>query len=92
MGKGDKKTKKGKRFMGSYGILRKRKPAKVAYQPKKKTSAKKIEVEEDVPVEEVKGTAEKTPAKKAKAKSKAKPKAKAAKKKASAQKKETKKK
>lgn len=38
MGKGDKKTAKGKRSMGSYGITRKRKESKaviVAEKPKK---------------------------------------------------------
>lgn len=53
MGKGDRKTKKGKRFAGSYGKLRKRKnedgklitkPKKVIEEekdPKKKTTSKK---------------------------------------------------
>lgn len=36
MGKGDKKTTKGKRAMGSYGITRKRKEAPVMPAPKAK--------------------------------------------------------
>jgi ribosomal small subunit protein bTHX len=36
MGKGDKKTTKGKRAMGSYGITRKRKEEKVMPAPKAK--------------------------------------------------------
>jgi len=36
MGKGDKKTTKGKRAMGSYGITRKRKEEKVMPAPKSK--------------------------------------------------------
>jgi ribosomal small subunit protein bTHX len=42
MGKGDKKTTKGKRAMGSYGITRKRKEATVipAAKPKKEKVAK----------------------------------------------------
>jgi ribosomal small subunit protein bTHX len=44
MGKGDIKTKKGKRRAGSYGVTRKRKkskPAAVAVKPAKKPAAKK---------------------------------------------------
>ena len=43
MGKGDKKTTKGKRFKGSYGVSRKRKTGKGTYVPKKTTKAKKVE-------------------------------------------------
>ena len=42
MGKGDKKTAKGKRAMGSYGITRKKKvekPVVVVSKPKKETVA-----------------------------------------------------
>tara|TARA_B100001778_G_C18304984_1_gene501592 strand:- start:24 stop:212 length:189 start_codon:yes stop_codon:yes gene_type:complete len=50
MGKGDKKSKKGKRFMGSYGVVRPRKTdspniipseKKEASSTKKKTTSKK---------------------------------------------------
>ena len=48
MGRGDKKSKKGKRFRGSYGVVRPRKtdaaiiiPAKEKTVPKKATTAKK---------------------------------------------------
>lgn len=42
MGKGDIKTKKGKRFAGSYGVSRKRKENKAVIEPKpKKKAAKK---------------------------------------------------
>lgn len=42
MGKGDKKSGKGKRFMGSYGKTRKRKKKSTAAAPaKKKAPAKK---------------------------------------------------
>lgn len=40
MGKGDMKTKKGKRIAGSYGITRPRKSA-VTVAPKKKSAKKK---------------------------------------------------
>jgi ribosomal small subunit protein bTHX len=70
MGKGDKKTAKGKRVMGSYGNTRKRKSsnttgtavvakAEVAEKPKKAAAPKK----EAKPKAE---TAKKAPAKKAK--------------------------
>ena len=48
MGRGDKKSRKGKIFRGSYGVVRPRKtnvatitPAKKEATPKKKTVAKK---------------------------------------------------
>ena len=43
MGKGDKKTKRGKIFMGSHGKLNPRKLAKVAVQPTKKKAKPKKE-------------------------------------------------
>lgn len=44
MGKGDKKTTKGKRFKGSYGVSRRRKKGNGIYVPKKTTiKAKKVE-------------------------------------------------
>ena len=36
MGKGDKKSRKGKIFMGTYGVTRPRKTAEVIVMPKKK--------------------------------------------------------
>jgi len=59
MGKGDKKSKKGKINSGSYGVTRKRKKA-TAYvaKPKAKKAAPK---KEDAPAKE---TAKKAPAKK----------------------------
>ena len=41
MGRGDKKSKKGKRFMGSYGVVRPRKNDKPIVIPAKKTTKKK---------------------------------------------------
>ncbi len=44
MGKGDKKSRRGKITIGTYGVRRprkKNKTASVAAQPKKKTTAKK---------------------------------------------------
>lgn len=67
MGKGDKKTKKGKRFMGSYGVIRKRKSNKPVYKPKRKPSARKKDAEVE---EEVKTTAVKAKGKTEKAKGK----------------------
>jgi ribosomal small subunit protein bTHX len=55
MGKGDKKTAKGKRAMGSYGITRKRKEEKVVIVPKVKKEKK---------AETAKPAAKKTAAKK----------------------------
>ena len=43
MGKGDKKSKKGKIFMGSYGVTRKRKPSVSKSASLKKASEKKAE-------------------------------------------------
>ena len=49
MGKGDKKTKKGKISAGSYGISRKRKKATAIVTPKakKKVAPKKVEAEKE---------------------------------------------
>ena len=74
MGKGDKKTKKGKRFMGSYGVSRKRKSNKTIFKSKSKPSVKKEEQEKGE-VEELTGITKKESAKKTK--TKAQPKAKA---------------
>ena len=41
MGRGDKKTKKGKIFMGSFGKLRPSRVTKKAAVPKKKAAVKK---------------------------------------------------
>jgi ribosomal small subunit protein bTHX len=43
MGKGDKKTTKGKRLKGSYGVSRKKKTGKGKKIKKRTTKAKKIE-------------------------------------------------
>ena len=59
MGKGDKKTKKGKIFQGSYGVTRKRKPSVSKSASLKKAAEKK---------EAVKTAAPKKAAKKAAAK------------------------
>ena len=74
MGKGDKKSKKGKRFMGSYGVSRPRKKGKLKFIPTiKKTKpapvvAEKIAEEVVMPVDattaETPKTKKKTPAKK----------------------------
>ena len=49
MGKGDKKSKKGKRFLGSYGVTRKQKPAAVvpAEKPKAPKPTKATEAAEE---------------------------------------------
>lgn len=79
MGKGDKKTKKGKRFLGSYGVTRKQKVKDVTASPADKPKAAKPAKEKVV-----KEAAEEAP--KAEAKPKA-PKKAAASKKAAAKKK-----
>ena len=64
MGKGDKKTKKGKISQGSYGVTRKRKkstPIVASAKPKAKVAPKKTEEK----AETVKPAAKKAPAKKA---------------------------
>ena len=65
MGKGDKKTAKGKRFKGSYGVSRKRKSGNGIYVPKKAVKAKKVEVdiEEQATAVEVTGIEESKPKK-----------------------------
>ena len=78
MGKGDKKTTKGKRFKGSYGVSRKRKTGKGMYVPKGTTKDKKVETsieEVDTAVETAgneKSKPKKAPAKRAVAKKPAK--------------------
>lgn len=65
MGKGDRKTTKGKRIIGSYGNTRKRKkstPTVAEAKPKKKAAPKKAA--ESKPAAK-KTTAKKAPAKKA---------------------------
>ena len=69
MGKGDKRTKKGKRTIGSNGVTRAQKPAAkvIVVKPKKKAAPKKAAA----PKKEVvakKPAAKKAPAKKATAK------------------------
>ena len=52
MGKGDKKSKRGKISKGSYGVRRPRKKAKsyiATAKPKKKTAAKKTEAKAEKP-------------------------------------------
>ena len=72
MGKGDKKTKRGKIRMGSFGKIRPRKKAKVTFVAKK---VEKKQVEEVAAVEKTvtkkKTTAKKTTKKKASTKKKA---------------------
>lgn len=67
MGKGDKKTKKGKISNGSYGVTRKRKESvKIAVKPKPK---KEVAVKKEAPVEKAKPAVKKAaPAKKTAAK------------------------
>jgi 30S ribosomal protein S31 len=60
MGKGDKKTAKGKRTMGSYGVTRKRKEEKVVIVPK----VKKVKKVKKVASETTKPAAKKPAAKK----------------------------
>ena len=65
MGKGDKRTKKGKRTMGSAGVSRPAKPKTkvVAAKPKKKAAPKKAVVAKKETAK--KAVAKKAPAKKA---------------------------
>ena len=65
MGKGDRKSKKGKITLGSYGVRRKKKKTKAFVAPEK--PAKK-EVAEKKPAAKKKTAAKKTAAKKAPAK------------------------
>ena len=66
MGKGDKRTKRGKIIIGSYGVLRPKKKKKlfVDKTPKPKKSIVKVEIPEE---KEVTPKAKKVPAKAAKA-------------------------
>ena len=70
MGKGDKKTAKGKRIIGSYGNVRKRKPsasalvAKVSAEKAEKPAAEKKPAEKK-PAAKKASTAKKTTTKKA---------------------------
>ena len=70
MGKGDRKTKKGKRAMGSYGVSRKRKssaPVVISKPKKKKADIKAKTTKEVDPVETIatkKAETKKTTAKK----------------------------
>ena len=72
MGKGDKKTKKGKRIIGSYGVKRRKNRTPLYVPPVKKKATKKASpvVEEvDVKIEEAaEAKVKKAPAKKATAK------------------------
>ena len=65
MGKGDKKTKKGKRFSGSYGNVRPRANENKVYIPKKKVALKE-ETTTAKPKVTKKTAAKKTTAKKEK--------------------------
>lgn len=66
MGRGDKRTKKGKIFAGSYGVSRPHKPNKGAAAAAIEAAAKK-----DKPAKAEKTATKKAPAKKAAAKKKA---------------------
>ena len=67
MGKGDRKTAKGKRTIGTYGnSRRKKRNVKPVVKPKKKAAAKKTSSAEKESAK--KSVAKKTPAKKAAAK------------------------
>ena len=59
MGRGDRKTRKGKIFRGSYGVVRPRKTAVEIIIPVKKKSAVKKEVEEKTIVVKKKTAAKK---------------------------------
>jgi 30S ribosomal protein S31 len=61
MGKGDRRSRKGKIWAGSYGNSRKRKKSKAAYVPKVKKAAPKAAAE----AVEAEPKAKKAPAKKA---------------------------
>ena len=59
MGRGDRKTRKGKIFRGSYGVVRPRKTAVEIIIPVKKKIAVKKEIEEKTAVVKKKTTAKK---------------------------------
>ena len=64
MGRGDKKTAKGKRFKGSYGVTRKKKSNTTAYVAKPKKAKVKAETETTTKKAAPKKTTKKTAAKK----------------------------
>ena len=64
MGRGDRKSRKGKIFRGSYGVVRPRKKAGEIIIPVKKKMAAKEEVKEKTAVVKKKTTKKKTKAKK----------------------------
>jgi len=64
MGRGDRKSRKGKIFRGSYGVVRPRKTAAEIIIPVKKKIAEKEEVEEKTAVVKKKTTAKKPTTKK----------------------------
>lgn len=68
MGRGDKRTAKGKRFKGSFGNSRPQRIKKAAVAPKATTKKKTIKAEK---TEKPEKTAKKAPAKKVVAKKKA---------------------
>jgi ribosomal small subunit protein bTHX len=70
MGKGDKRTKKGKRTIGSNGVTRASKPAAkvIVAKPKKKAAPKKAAAAKTETVAKKPAAAKKAPAKKAAAK------------------------
>lgn len=70
MGKGDKKSKKGKIFMGTFGNKRPRKSAAEIVIPEKKKATPKKEVSTKKPTAKKKTTSKKTTTKKAAAKKK----------------------
>ena len=61
MGRGDRKSRKGKIFKGSYGVVRPRKTAVEIIIPVKKKIAAKEEVEEKTAVVKKKTAAKKKP-------------------------------
>lgn len=76
MGKGDKKTKRGKIIMGTYGVRRPKKKA-IAYKAKVEVKAPKVEKVEEVIAKPKKAVAKKTTTKKVEAKPKVEAKVKA---------------
>lgn len=66
MGKGDRKSRKGKIFKGSYGVVRPKKSAVEVFIPTKKKVAKEV-VEEKPKAEKKKATPKKTAVAKKKA-------------------------
>ena len=70
MGKGDRKTKKGKIRIGSYGKLRPRKKTTDTFVPKKAEKVKKVQPKEQVETKKKAATKKKTTKKKAATKKK----------------------